>query len=208
MKQSKTAISVLFFVLLILVATYFLLVPLLYSEIPNILSPRKFPNLEYATNYYVLLNNFFGVVVGVGGLSLGAYYFLSRKLLDEKIKNNDILNQRQEKLFNELEEYNSCVHKILSLAVNNEQELRHTRSIMSAKFENIELMLNKLDYLGLSEEAADAILKVNSFVDKCDLISQSRFSKLNLNSLYPQKDRFIELMKNAKKISCFYSKEL
>jgi hypothetical protein len=56
--------------------------------------------------------------------------------------------------------------------------------------------------LGLSEDDVRAILRVNSYVDKNNILMHDEFSLLNDERLLSVKDSYIDLIQDARRI-CF-----
>jgi hypothetical protein len=196
--MNKKHIAYICFGGLVLLGGYLVLNPVLLK--PLTVLPRHIPNLEAARNYYSVVSSILGVIVGVAGLTLGCFYYHNRNSVEADNKKRDLKRRRMEVFIDELDTYDNLIHRILTLSINNEQELRLTRAELTRSFELIESMLEQgLDLLGFDTVDMNEILKVNSYIDKCNLIMHSRFDELDLSHLYPIKDRYVELIKNARR---------
>lgn len=196
--MTKKKVAFLSFGFLALLGCYLVLNPIILK--PVSILPRHIPNLEVARNYYSVISSVLGVIVGVAGLALGCFYYNNRNSFEAENKKRDLKRRRMEVFIAEVANYDSLIHKILTLSIKDEQELRLVRAEIVRSFELIETMLEQgLDLLGFDQADMDDILKVNSYIDKCRLIMHSNFTELDLNHLYPIKDRYIELIKNARR---------
>jgi len=159
-----------------------------------------FPSLDDARNYYSVISSSFGVIIGVLGLILGYLYYHNRNQFEAETKDGEYKRKHLEIFMAELNNYDRFVHKILSISVRDEIELRGVRDDIDRSFDIIVSMLEEgLDLLGLTKEDMDEIIKVNSFVDKSKLISHCSYGELDLDKLYPIRDRYAELIKNARR---------
>ncbi len=100
----------------------------------------------------------------------------------------------------ELNDYDLTVQKIINFSFGNQSELDQIRSDKERHFEIIQdMMEDGLRLLGFSRNDVSAIIRVNSFVDKNELISHLTFPDLTRDSLQNQKLRYLDLIRKARR---------
>ncbi len=190
-------ISIVVFVLL-----FFLVSPLVLSY-ERLFVVRKFNTLVDAKNYYTILAQIVGIVATTLGVALGYVYYSSRLSFDDRI----FLQKRKRKhldcLLEELKNFDRFVDEIICFQVHSEEELRLIRNKILRSFENIVIMLEENSLLlEFSDEEINTILKVNSFVEKNQLLMFQPFDSLKEESFILIKDVYINLIQDARR-TCY-----
>jgi len=73
--------------------------------------------------------------------------------------------------------------------------------MISRRFETIEIMLElNTKLLGLDDADVNIILKVNSFVDKNDILMHVNYDLLNEPTLLSVRDEYINLIQDARRV--------
>jgi len=201
MKRGRGFFSFLLFLVVFVFAVYLVFSPVFIKYYQSILLNRFSSSLEDARNYYSVVSSSFGVIIGVLGLILGYLYYRNRNQFEAETKERENKRKHLKIFMAELNNYDKFVHKVLSISVRDEFELRGVRDEIDRSFDIIVSMLEgeeKLDLLGLTKEDVNEIIKVHSFVDKSSSISHCPHKDLDLNKLYPIKDQYIELIKKAR----------
>lgn len=165
--------------------------------------PTRALSLSQLQAYYSIVYSIFAILVGVAGLGLGFFYFHNRKRVEREASDRDHLRKRADILMEELNAYDKCVHRVLGMSVRDAQELTEMRVEIERIFEVIQDMLDQWQsLLGLKDDDLRRIIRINSFVDKCDTIMRTEFAELSLQEMYPIKDRYQELVREARR-TCY-----
>ncbi len=155
---------------------------------------------DNAKNYYTALSYGFGVIFGTIGLFLGYFYYTNRKKFESDIKRMENRRAHLNLFIQELNDYDLTVQKNINFSFGNQSELDQIRSDKERHFEIIQdMMEDGLRLLGFSRNDVSAIIRVNSFVDKNELISHLTFPDLTRNSLQNQKLRYLDLIRKARR---------
>lgn len=179
---------------------YLFLSPLVFNT-QSKLRQRNFKDIDDANTYYSILSSSTGIIMGLGGLVLGVFFYHNRNKFDGENIKNERQYRRMEVFLQELNEYDRMVHKILSLNISNDNDLTNARCEMNHSYEIIESMLEDgLGLLGLDDKDLNAFIKLNSYVDQCEAISNKELKYLDKDKMYPIKDRYVELMKRARRV--------
>ena len=151
MKVPKWLIIVIYIVLLFFLIGYILILKNRTSE--NI-------DINWVRNYYNIISSITSTIVGITGIVLGLFYYFDK----ERRNKNSILKKC-------IEEYDHCVKRILKMNFKDDKELKDLRIQIESINDNINLMMdNKIHFLQLSDNQISKILKVNSYVNKSEVI--------------------------------------
>jgi len=160
-------------------------------------------NLSTAKDYYAILSSWLTFVLGISGLVLGYFYYHDKRNVDINIATIASKRKRLDDLISRIETYDSLVCDVIHHRFSNAKTLKHLRNRISRNFDTIEIMLDiNKELLGLDDAEAKIILRVNSFVEKNDVIMHHDHSVLSENSLFSVRDEYVNLMQEAKRI-CF-----
>lgn len=166
-----------------------------------IFAPFKFPiwqhivvhqlrNLEDARNYYTIISSISTVLTGLGGIFLGYHYFTNKKV-----------NDRANIIIEQLNKYDESVDEILNLRIESQSILNQKRQKIERNFEIIECIIdNNTSLLNYSKKELKAILDVNAYVDKSDVIMRISYEELNRVDLGSTKTEYIGKIQEARKI--------
>lgn len=156
MKKRKW-IPALFVYILLLFALLFL---------PSILGIA--PSLDRFRNYYNIVSSIISSLVGVTGIILGLFYYFDK----ERRTKTKILKKS-------IEEYDCCVKQILKLQVSDDEELKKLRIKIDSLNDSINIMLdNSIDFIQLSDDKISEILRINSIIDKSEVVMRLSFKEL------------------------------
>ena len=159
--------------------------------------------LSSARNYYTILSATVTLAVGFFGLLLGYFYYIDKQDVDKMSASLERKRKRLDKLIDLIDDYDGLVDKVINMRFSNAGELKHLRSMISRSFEEIEIMLDlKEKLLGLDNEAVLIILKVNSFIDKSEVIMHINYSDLSEEKMLTVRDDYINLIQDARRV-CF-----
>ena len=160
-------------------------------------------NLSDARDYYTILSSWITFFIGVTGLILGFFYYRHKLQVNSNISSIERKRKRLDDLISKIDSFDNLVDNVIHRRFSNTKELKQLRCRISRSFESIEIMLelnHKL--LGLDETDVKTILKVNSFVDKNDIIMHCNYTSLNEDILLTVKDAYVDLIQNARR-TCY-----
>ena len=126
------------------------------------------PSLDRFRNYYTIVNSITSSLVGLAGIILGAFYYFDK----ERRSKTMILKKS-------IEEYDACVKQILKLQVRDDEELKKLRTKIDSLNDGINIMLdNKINFIQLSDDKISEILRINSIIDKSEVVMRLSFEEL------------------------------
>lgn len=187
--------------LLYLTVLYFYAAPII-TKGPSVLRLRAF-DLGTAKDYYSILAAIVTLLFGTAGIALGYFYYKDKNTAEQSAAARERKRKRLDNLIEKIDAYDNQVDTILQRRFSNDSELSQLRSTLTRSFETIVIMLElNPELLGLEGEDLRDIIKVNSFVDKNDLIMRARFSELNQGGLNEIREEYIDLIQNARR-ACY-----
>ncbi len=179
------------FVLLVIV----LLIILFYGYLP--FCGFKLNRLDDLRNYFTIINTYTTLIIGIFGLTFGAFYYFDKENRRTKLKF----------LLDELTLYDHLLINLFNLTFKDQIELDVIRNNISRKFEMIEMIIDSSNNsLRFKDEDVRAILKVNSYVEKSELLMRTPFINLTKINLLQAQDNYIELIKKAKWVCMKHSR--
>lgn len=179
MKKRKWIPTLIIYIILIFVLT------VLVFLIKNNSTIGK--DINWYRNYYSIVSSIISSVIGITGIILGLFYYFDKERRS-KVK---ILKE-------EIENYDLCVKKILKFEVENAAELKNLRIKIESINNRIEMMLNDdSKFLQLNDKDTKAILKINSVVDKSNVIMNIPFTSLKTTDRASVLDLYEDSLKNA-----------
>jgi hypothetical protein len=144
-------------------------------------------DIIWARNYYNIISSIISSLVGITGIILGLFYYFDK----ERRRKIDILKT-------EIEEYDSCVKLILKLCIKNKNELDKTRIKIDSINDRINMMLDSdKKFIQLNNADISTILRINSIVDKSEVIMRTSFNKLKSADRDSVLDNYEIALKNA-----------
>lgn len=161
------------------------------------------PNLDLNSprDYYTLLSSSITFILGTIGLILGYFYYKNKRKFETVISEIERKRKRLDDLIRELESFDDGVDDLLHHRFKNAEELKQIRSRISRSFETIEIMLElSTTLLGLTDSDMQTIIKVNSFVDKNDILMHTPYHQLDESSLLSLKDDYVDLIQDARRV--------
>lgn len=172
-------VFIIIFSLLVILLAYLYVTPVMLS--PHVmLRPHSVTSLESANKYYGTLGSLAGVVAGGLGLALGGFYYVNRNWIEGRQRRRDQQYHRLEIFMDKLCAYDDLVCMITAKRMTDERELTHIRERLTRIADDLVMMLDEgggkllgLDYSSISE-----VLKMNSFVDKSEILSHYDYLKL------------------------------
>ncbi len=184
-----------------LVCLYFYIAPVVARGL-SVFRVRQL-NLNAARNYYTVLSSWLTLILGVTGLTLGFFYYKDKHRVDATITSIEKKRKRLDDLIKKIDSFDYLVDDVIHGRFKDANELKHLRSKISRSFEEVVIMLElSQKLLGLEEEDVKTILRINSFVDKNDIIMYANFDLLNEGVLLSVKDEYVDLLQDARRI-CF-----
>jgi hypothetical protein len=184
--------------ILYLTLLYFYLFPLAFGVLY-----WKGMDLVTAKDYYSILSSFVTLLLGSAGLAVGYFYYKDKYKTDRSNAAIERKRKRLDDLILKIDAYDNQVESLLQRRFKDESELSLLRSTLTRSFETIEIMLElNQALLGLEEDDLRAIIKVNSFVEKNDVIMRASFIELNPNLLHAERETYIDLIQNARR-ACY-----
>lgn len=148
---------------------------------------RISPSLEKLRNYYTIVNSITSSLVGVTGIMLGVFYYFDK---ERRLKTGVLKST--------IEEYNSCVKQILKLNVKDAKELKKLRMSIGELNDSICLMLdNGIRFLQLSDKKISQILRINSIVEKSEVVMRLPFKKLKRADRASVLDAYENVLRDA-----------
>jgi hypothetical protein len=197
----KRKIIWIFLGLLYLIVFCFYLSPILARKISIFYWWRM--DLNKAKDYYGILTSFNTLILGTAGLILGYFYYKDKNRTDQSLATIERKRKRLDDLIDKIDLFDSQVDALLQRQFKDENELFLLRNKIIRSFETIEIMLElNEDLLGLHKEDLRDIIKVNSFVEKNDLIMRARVIELTPEVLHETREEYIDLIQNARR-ACF-----
>ena len=193
---------IIIFIILFLGVFYYYFHPL-FNKSYKQLFIHKITDISYARSYYSVLSSFFALLTGLTGLSLGYIYFTKRiKIEDERLNFNKKL-RLIEFLKDEIDKFDDLVDSLICFKFTNEIELNDNRDKIEKSYDKIRLILeNNEKFLKLKQEEVIEIVRIYSFVDKCDLIKRTKFKDISKRKLKAQRSDFSIIINNAR-IVCY-----
>lgn len=144
-------------------------------------------DINWVRNYYNIVSSIISSLVGITGIILGLFYYFDKERRS-KVK---ILKD-------EIENYDLCVKKILKFEVENAADLKNLRIKIESINNRIEMMLNDdSKFLQLNDKDTKAILKINSVVDKSNVVMNVPFTSLKTSDRASILDLYEDSLKNA-----------
>lgn len=160
-------------------------------------------DLVTAKDYYSILSSFITLMLGTAGLVVGYCYYAGKHKTDQSLAAIERKRKRLDDLINKIDTYDSHVDNLLQGRFQNENELSLLRSKVTRSYETIEIMLDlNQTLLGLGEEDLRDIIKVNSFVEKNDLIMRTTVSEMKQDLPHEEREKYIDLIQNARR-ACY-----
>jgi hypothetical protein len=155
-------------------------------------------DLAIAKDYYSILSSFITLMLGTAGLVVGYCYYAGKHKADQSLAAIERKRKRLDDLINKIDTYDSHVDNLLQGRFQNENELSLLRSKVTRSYETIEIMLDlNQTLLGLGKEDLRDIIKVNSFVEKNDLIMRATVGEMKQDLLHEEREKYIDLIQNA-----------
>jgi hypothetical protein len=166
---------------------------------------RAFPvpnlDLNCPRDYYTLLSSSITFILGTIALILGYFYYIDKLKFETMVSEIERRRKRLDDLILEINSFDDAVDDLLYYRFKNPEELKQIRSRVSRSFETIEIMLElSTKLLGLTESDMQTIIKVNSFVDKNDLLMHTPYAQLDELSLSSLKDNYVDLIQDARRV--------
>lgn len=142
------------------------------------------------------------IIIGVGGLFLGIYYFSSRISYDREAAAIEKKNIRLNMILDQLNIYDGFVSKILRMDFQDEIMLEKIRDKVERSFELVQLLIENNDaILNLTDEDIQTVTKVNAYVDKCEImIIRYPFILEQEIDFKEQKREYIPLIQDARMV--------
>jgi hypothetical protein len=154
-------------------------------------------SLDEARNYYTVLSS----CAAAFGLILGFAYYIHKLRVDKTGAEQERKRRRIDHLIKELETYDDLVDEILGFRISSVADLERTRSKISRSYETITTMLtHRTKLLGFSDEDAQTILRVHSFVEQNSLLMLADLQDLRREELSSVKNAYVDLIQEARKI--------
>ena len=179
--------------------------PVLSLKLINGLS---FTSIDEWSDYYSAIASVFTTFISLFALILGYIYYEHRILYEQKISKKERIRQRLSLILIELDKCDNYVSKILDMDIERE-DLNIIRSKISRSFETITALIDYNDkLLSLNDEEITKILRVDSFVDKSDIIMRYYYRELkdNPDKVMKEREDYLEILINAKR-TCFEKME-
>jgi hypothetical protein len=153
----------------------------------------KINKLDDGRNYFTAINAYATYLIGL----LGVFYYFDKKSKDSFQKERELRRQYIHILLSELKEYDALVEKILCKEFRTKLELQSIRTKIEKCFDDVQIIVgNKL--LPFEMEELIIIVKINSFVEKNDLIMRGAIALVKKSDLSSQKEIYRELLRKAK----------
>ncbi len=144
-------------------------------------------DINWVRNYYNIVSSIISSLVGITGIILGLFYYFDK----ERRRKIDILKT-------EIEQYDLCVKSILKLCIKNENELKEIRIKIDSINDRINMMLDSdKQFIRLNDADVSTILRVNSIVDKSEVIMRTSFKNLKIKDRESVLDTYEIALKNA-----------
>jgi len=160
-------------------------------------------DLTRAKDYYGILTTFTTLILGTAGLILGYFYYRDKNRTEQSLATLERKRKRLDDLIDKLDLFDSQVDALLLRQFKDENELFLLRNKITRSFETIVIMLEQNeDLLGLHKEDIREIIRVNSFVEKNDLIMRARVIEITPEVLHETREKYIDLIQNARR-ACF-----
>lgn len=200
MNKKRNVIATMLFAIFAFISLYYILVPV-FLDFHSAVKPRHLFNLDDARNYYTALGSVIGSIIGISGVVLGFFYYFHRLNNDSSIARQEHRKRRLDVLLLEIYRYDSYVNKIVNLCIRDELDLKETRASIDRSYEYLLSILEcQKDLLGFKDGEIRMILRVHSFVEQCPMIMNAHFEEFDYDKMYLNKDRYLELMRNALRI--------
>jgi hypothetical protein len=149
--------------------------------------------LDDGRNYFTAINAYATYLIGL----LGVFYYFDKKSKDNYHRERDSRRQYIHILLTELKEYDALVEKILCKDVRSKIELQMIRTKIEKCFDDVQIIVgNKL--LPFDMEELKVIVKINSFIEKNDLIMRDELILIKKSDLTSHKENYRELLRRAK----------
>lgn len=144
-------------------------------------------DINWVRNYYNIVSSIISSIVGITGIILGLFYYFDK----ERRSKTHILKK-------EIEDYDTCVKKILKLNIKNEEELKEIRTKIDSINDRINMMLdNGTKFINLDEKHISTILYINSVVEKSEVVMRLPFDKLEEADRASISDLYEDALKKA-----------
>jgi hypothetical protein len=145
--------------------------------------------LNELKDYFAVVNTFTTLIIGIIGLIIGLFYYYDKESRRPRVKY----------LLDNLNSYDNLLTDFFNMSFNNQKELDALRNKISRGFEMIELILNSsFLIMKFSDDDIRTILKINSYVDKSEVIMRTPFPSLEKVKFLDSQDTYVELIKSAK----------
>lgn len=189
------------FTLAFLFFLYFYVAPILTKGL-NVFRIRNL-DLNSAKDYYTVLSSAITFLLGTLGLILGYFYYKDKRKAESLISEIERKRKRLDDLITKIDSFDQAVDDVLHHRYSSPQGLKEMRNTISRRFETIEIMLDlNKELLGLEESDVKTILRVNSFVDKNEILMHLPHNELDDIALLSVKDNYVNLIQDARR-ACY-----
>lgn len=194
--RTATGLLLIVAVSLALLVLYFYIAPVyVRRDAIFYVHERSGLSLNDARNYYTVLSSFIALL----GLALGFAYYFHKLKVDRANAEQERKRRHIDHLIKELDTYDDLVDEIISRRISSATELARTRGKLSRSYETVTTMLtHKTKLLGFSDEDAQAIFRVHSFVEQNRLLMQADFDDLKNADLSSVKSPYVDRIQEAR----------